>query len=61
MTQTIEYDHSIGTGSGSFCNEAFVAGLPALCLWAAVGLAVTAAFSVLGFADELTRALAAAG
>lgn len=60
MAQTLEYDLPIGR-SGSVCNEAFAADLAVLCLWAAVGLGVTAALCVLGFADELTHALAAAG
>jgi hypothetical protein len=59
MAHAVEYDSPLRAGTRNVRNEAFAADLLVLCLWSAAGLAVTAAFFVAGFADELTRALAA--
>lgn len=57
MTTALAYGHALRTRAPTrLATE-----LTMLCLWAAVGLALTGAAFALGFGAELTQALAAAG
>jgi hypothetical protein len=63
MTLAAGYHHTawIASERMSALNETFAADLVAVCLLAVVGLFVTGVLLALGFADEMTTALAVAG
>lgn len=63
MKGTLAYSHATLTPATipGVASESFATVISILCLWAAVGLALTGTLVALGFGEELTQALAMAG